>query len=225
MWKDLPKRRSFRRAHPAAVCLAMLSAIACGGGGDAGDDESSGSDGAFQPDGCLIEWYGPNSAGSDVYNVYVVDLPVENWADGSYGFEVDGAGGNLGLFFYGVEAGGELEDAVAVGIATNGTFQVTSEGTSEGDAVGFQQPAKTQYFAYDVDEGTLGASLGSGGIGSFSGVWSDPDALDSSDVSAGEGEVAFPNLVNGSDLGSLGSLLTFGICYELPSEAPRGGDR
>ncbi len=195
----------------AAGSAMALGVSACAGGDD--DDDDGTTPPPFEPDRCLIDWYSL-TADEENFHAYRIDMPVENWADGTGDYS-DSA--NLGAVFYKIPLETALlTDAEKAGIATNGTFTVTSEGDQQDDAVTWEQSAKTKYYDFDFEDETIGASLGSGGVGDFDGVWSDPDIFEDDDAEAtfGDGTVTFSNLVNGSNLGAIGTDGALGACYE-----------
>ena len=187
----------------AALALAAGPMAGCSGGGDDDDDD----DGAGDLNYCQILW---SSAGANVdrYDVYIVDMPIEDWTTGQKEFENGSSNQRVGLVYD--EYSFEEREWVSSAVTTGGTFNVTVASTSMGGLVQFSDDGLQYYFEIEGD-GDLGAAVASGGQGVFDGEWSDPDP--DTAPTGGSGEVTLAYLGSAGEL-TFGGFINFAVCYD-----------
>ena len=210
-----------KRFTSVALVLAAAGAISFAA---ACSSSSSGSSGTPTPTAtpftdCFFLWQGPAKAHPTDQNYAdeaIVDLPVANWVSGSLNYDLTS---NAGLFFIDVNFGANPATQDIAAIATAGAFSITvgAGGTAANTAVTFNDTDKQNYF--DGSGTTVGALLGSGGIGSFTGVIS-PSPLSASTAVPGTGDIAV--LLSGSNysIGSSSNGVTIAGCEVTTAFAP-----
>ena len=199
-----------RRARGLLIALAA-STVAAACGGKSGGGTPTASPTPFTPTNCQLVWLTSSSANNATYNSYVVDMPLAQWTTGAKTFSAV-AGGNEGTFYYQLDL--QQATSAAVGLATNGTFNVTATGTTKALPVMFADSDPQSYF--DAANVIVGAQIATNGVGTFDGEWSDPDPA--ANYTFGSGTVAV--LFQGSNL-SLGADGAFGFCYDQNAFAPQ----
>lgn len=178
-----------------------VAAMAVAGAACSGESKSNAhptpSPTPFNPTNCQIAWFTAEAAPGK-YDVYVVDMPTADWTTGSKNF----GGTHNGIFYKGFDLSAQVHTASA--LATAGTFMITvSSGTAVGESIAFNDPDAQGYVT-----GVPGSVIGSGGIGTFHGVWSDPSP--SGNPSFGAGTVS---LVYQTTSFTLGADATMAMCY------------
>lgn len=188
----------------AATITAVVAGPLAGCSGGGGDDDDD--DGSPDLNYCQILW---SSAGENVdrYDVYIVDMPIEDWTTGQKEFQNGTNNQRVGLVYD--EYSFEEREWVSSAVTTGGTFNVTVGSTSMGGLVQFSDDGLQYYFEVEGD-GDLGVAIASGGQGVFNGVWSDPDP----DVAptGGAGEVSIGYF--GGDTVTIGGFINFAVCYD-----------
>lgn len=189
------------RRSSAVLLAAALATIAVAGGACSGGSKSNAhptpSPTPFTPTNCQIAWFTAEAAPGK-YDVYVVDMPAADWTTGTKNY----GGTHNGIFYKGFDLSAQVNAASA--LATAGTFMITvSSGIAVGESVAFSDPDPQGYVT-----GVPGSVIGSGGVGTFHGVWSDPSP--SGNPSFGAGTVS---LVWATTSFTLGQDATMGICY------------
>lgn len=184
-----------------ATVVAVSSAACSGGGGDDDDDEPTPTP-VFDADRCHLVW--ENDLAGGLKDLYVVDAPVAAWVLGSDHQYSTSSSGFQAAFFGGLDvASGEFETTA---IVTTGTFALSLSGTQAGNGLGFDDLDPQSLFAVD-SAGAPAGFLGTGGTGSFDGLWSDPY---SQNVSPGNGTLTV--LLDGTAR-VIGVDLSYGVCY------------
>ena len=184
-----------------AVVIAVSSA-ACTGGGDDDDDDGPTPTPEFDADRCHIVW--ENDVAGGLKDLYVLDAPVGAWVLGSNHQYSTTSSGFQAAFFGGLDvASGEFDTTA---IVTTGSFELSLSGTQAGNGLGFDDLDAQSLFAVN-SAGDPAAFLGTGGIGQFDGLWSDPY---SQNVSPGNGTIT---IVLDGTARVLGADLSYGVCY------------
>lgn len=182
---------------------------ACSGGGD--DDDANTptpSPTAVTPDYCQIAWVNV-VPGGDIqdgpFDIYLVDGPLDQWTSGTKNYAVNGL---LGVFYNDATSASPGTIAYAdAAVTTAGQFTLTlANGTTTGATVEHEDDTAQTFFA--LDNGQVGAEVGTGGTGDFSGTWSDPDATQ---VTPGSGLIAITWMNTSMQIGVQGS---FAKCYD-----------
>lgn len=208
--------RTISRTILLAVALAALAPLAAcsGGGGGGGDDD----DDTIDPTHCQILWSNLGSA-ADRYDLYVIDMPIEDWTTGEKIYTLDVSNEIVALFYDEYDFVDRIYAARA--ITTAGTFNVTVNSTSSGQPVQLADAGSQQFFDINGNE-EVGMQVGSGGIASFDGSWSDldpdvpPDPGTGSVVLTYEGD----SLTIGQTTGTSTAFVNYAVCYENESFAP-----
>ncbi len=200
-------RRDLVRWQAALWGCALAASIA----GCRGGDDDGGGDNGDEVTDCQIFWA---STGSNAgrYDIYILDMPIENWTSGEKGYGLTPTGKERLAYFFD-EYDVDSDEYVARAVTTGGTFSVTTDSTAEGSAVALTDSGGQVFFEMDGDN-VIGAQVGSGGAASFEGVWSDPDP----DVlpTPGDGQVIL--VYHGTSL-TIGTHTLFGICYDRSQTA------
>lgn len=194
----------------ASTCALAAIAAACSD--EAGDPEEGLP---ITPTRCAIYWARENFFDDPAsLDIFVVDQPLAAWTTGtgSYG----GVGLNIreGLFLHRTPDG-SLTAALSVGKTTSGEFQLTVQGTATGDTVSFVDG--TAQLLVDARTETSPPMVGTGGQGSFSGVWSDPAADTSAEIDWASGATLTVTYLGSSfTLGGseLGGMSAYAQCYD-----------
>ena len=203
---------------PLLAALAALAGMPACSDEEAGDDD----DGAFTALRCAIFWARENP--DETIDVYVVDQPVSDWTTGTGEYDPGApplGAGPVGWFAYHTPDG-SLTEAARLAKTTAGTFALTVAGTEAGDAVAFTDgTAQTM-----VDARTAAGLVGTGGAGSFDGVWSDPFAGTADDIDWGDGTLTVAFLGSSITLGgdAFGGRSSYAQCsdQETSAFAPAG---
>ena len=188
------------------VAVVAVSSAACsgdGGGGDGGDDETPTPTPVFAADRCQIVW--ANDVADSVKDLFLLDAPVEEWVLSSnhqYSFS---SSGFVATFFGGLDV--SSGDFVTSYVTSSGAFALTLNGTEAGRNVSFDDDVAQSL--YTVDSAGLPVALaGTGAIGAFDGLWSDPY---SQNVTAGNGTVIVA--IDGTAR-AIGIDLSYAVCYQ-----------
>lgn len=200
--------------------IAVAAAAACDGGDDDDDSSATPSPTNFVPVGCQIVWITQDPPGQSRYiDYYIVDAPVATWTNGSHVYsqgDATGATNVTGAFVDGFDLVNRVHDAAMV--ATAGDFSISgldaANPLAAGNPVQFADSTGQTYFLLDTAN-NLGASQGTSGTGTFNGVWSQPD---DPDVTEGAGTIT---IVFAGTSQTLGSDLTYALCYDEAAFAPR----
>lgn len=212
---------STRSSLALLAAFAALSGVTACAGDEAGDDDEGG---AFVAARCAIYWARENA--DQTLDVYVVDQPASDWSDGEGEYDPGpfplGAG-PVGWFAYHTPDG-SLTEAALLARTTSGTFTLTVAGIEAGDAVTFVDGTAQAM----VDARTNLGTTGTGGTGSFDGVWTDPFAATAADVDWGDGTLHVAFLGSSITLGgsALGGESSYAQCsdQETSAFAPAGPD-
>lgn len=199
----------------ASICaLAALAAACSDETGDPEDEQP------ITPTRCAIYWARENLLDDPAtLDVFVVDQPLAAWTSGTGGY--GGAGSNVreGLFLHRTPDG-SLTAALSVGKTTSGTFQLNVQGTATGDTVSFVDG--TAQLLVDARTEANPPAVGSGGAGSFSGVWSDPAADTSAEIDWAAGATVTVTYLGSSfTLGGaeLDGMSAYAQCYDAANAA------
>lgn len=215
----MKRTRTFRTLLLAAAATALAAGpiAGCSGGGDDDDDDGGGGNLNY----CQILW--SSLTGEDRYDVYIVDMPIEDWVTGQKTFENGTSNQRVGIVYE--QYSFEEREWVSSAVTTGGIFNVTVGSTSMGGLVQFSDDGGQYYF--DINgQGDLGAAVASGGQGVFDGVWSDPDPEVAPE--GGQGSVTIAYFGSGGTV--IGDYLNFAVCYDdsttfAPSSAPARAQR
>ncbi len=188
-------------------------AVACAGGNGDDDDTSSPTPTPVNVDYCQIVWVTqepPIAVGTTTYDIFLVDAPLGAWTTGTKSYGVSAPGTFVGVFYDGRET--DTGPARNAAVTTSGSFGlVLANGTTTDAGVQWSDTSVQQFFALDQAAGTVGAFTGTGGTGSFDGVWSDPDTLP---LTPGSGLVTVVWMGTSLQLGVQGS---YARCYDRPT--------
>lgn len=150
-----------------SVAALGVGVSACPGPKD-DDDDTAGAN-----TNCQIVWANSGSV-SPRFDIYIVDMPIEQWVDGSLEYNAEE---NRVAIFYNellVASNAYLSRA----ITTAGSFSITAtQGTAIGEPVTMNDDGSQLFFDLDANDAS-GVLVGSGGIANFSSNWSAPGALD-----------------------------------------------
>ena len=203
------RTRTFQRLLLLALGAATLVPFsACSGTGGGDDDD----DGTIEPTHCQVLWsnIGTNA---ERYDVYVIDMPIDLWLTGTKTYTLDVSNEVVAIFYDEYDFVNRVYSARA--ITTAGTFDITTVSTSAGQPVTLTDPGAQQFF--DIDGGgEVGSLVGSGGIASFDGNWSDPDPDAGPDP--GTGNVVLTYMGDNLTIGT--TYVNYALCYEDDSFAP-----
>lgn len=179
--------------------VIMVAAAACSGGGSSGGNPSGLTN-------CQIVWSSPGSV-TERYDVYIVDMPIGDWTDGTKDYIVKAGQSHVGVFYDELLVSSNAYAARA--ITTSGQFSITAtQGTNIGEPVTFTDDGNQNYFAINGNQDVLDF-VGSGGDGTFDGFWSDPNGTSTNPGTAS-------SLVNITYMGTpetLGTYTRYAICY------------
>lgn len=202
--------RTFSRLFLLALGVAALAPVtACNGGGGGGDDDD---DGTIEPTHCQVLWSNLGTS-QERYDVYVIDMPIEEWVTGEKTYTLDVSDEIVAIFYDEYDFVDRIYASRA--ITTNGTFSVTVVSTSSGQPITLNDPGAQQFF--DIDgEGNINGLVGSGGIANFDGNWSNPDP----DVAPDPGTGSVVLTYEGSTITIGTSFVNYAVCYENDSFAP-----
>jgi len=203
------RTRTFQRLLLLALgAAALVPFSACSGGG--GDDDDD--DGTIEPTHCQVLWSNLGDS-QERYDIYVVDMPIDLWLTGEQTYTLDVSNEVVAIFYDEYDFVDRIYAARA--ITTAGTFSVTVGGTSAGNPITLTDPGAQEFF--DIDGGgEVGSLVGSGGVATFDGNWSDPDPDEQPDP--GTGNVAITYMGDNLTIGT--SFVNYAICYEDDSFAP-----
>lgn len=188
-------------------------AVACSGGGAAGDDTTTTPTPTPSPvDACQIVWVSAD-ADSSLRDVFLVDAPLADWTTGANSYAVTSP---LGLYYRGKDPSNPAAFALSAAACTSGAFDlVLGNGTVTSASIAFNDSAPQTFFAFDESNAEIGAFVGTGGTGSFSGLWSNPQ---SPDPIPGSGTIEIHYL--GTSL-VLGGITSYATCYAHQSFTER----
>lgn len=205
------RTRTFHRLFLLALGAAALAPFsACSGGGGGGGDDD---DGTIEPTHCQVLWSSLGQSAPDRYDVYVVDMPIDLWVSGEQTYTLDVSNEVVAIFYDEYD----FDERVYAGraITTAGTFTTTVGGTSAGNPVTLSDPGSQEFF--DINgNAEVGLLVGSGGVASFDGNWSNPDPEESPDP--GTGTVTLTYLGDNLTIGT--GFVNYAVCYEDDSFAP-----
>ena len=199
------KRTLLRMLLLASAVAASATFVACSGPG--GDDDDD--DGTINPTHCQVLWSNVGQF-QQRYDVYVVDMPIEEWVtqgteERTYTLDVGSE--RVAVFYDELDFATDQYDSRA--ITTAGTFSIAVASTSTGTPVQLDDPGAQQFFEVDGQANT-GMFVGSGGIATFTGVWSDPDPAEPPD--AGQGSVLLTYHGTALEIGV--DFVNFAVCYD-----------
>lgn len=195
------------------VVAAGVGAASCSSSGGSG--KATPSPTPFVPTDCALLW--ENVTASNTIDAYEIDMPVANWTSGVKTCDTTS---NRCAYLLGYDP--NTQTVTAAGQATSGTFQVTVGTLDKGQPVSFVDSDQQAYFDATVPAGMpLGAQVASGGIGSFSGVWSDPGAGVAPTLGTGTITVMVAGSSKVFGLSSAGTVAgAFGVCEVTSPFAP-----
>ena len=220
-----PTRDSHRIDHDVQLLttrILLLAGVAVLTGVAACSDEEGGDPDTtpFVAERCAIYW-GRENPNDGSIDFYTVDLPVSDWVNGAGTF----GGAREGWFAY-RSPDGSLAAAMGLAQVPAGEFSLTLAGIEAGNAVTFVDG--TAQALVDARAMTP-TNVGTGGEGTFDGVWTDPGAETSGDVDWGAGTITVTYLGSSITLGgsAFGGMSTYGQCYAgdaafAPDRAPGG---
>lgn len=181
--------------------LLALAGIACAAACSKADDAPG-----AEPT-CQILWASLGSL-QDRFDVYLIEMKEDEWAlngertfsfeDGVYGMVYDEFEEATGLY-------------VGRGVATEGTFTVSSsQGVpAPGGTIAVDDDVPQTYYDLNGADEVLSTVLGTGGIATFAGVWSDE-----STVTPGSGTAAVTIGTSGQ---VIGSYVRYAQCFDPES--------
>lgn len=207
--------RTSRLMLLGAAIAAIASFSACSGGKAGGDDDD---DDTIVPTHCQILWSNIGTA-ADRYDLYVIDMPIDEWVTGEKNYTLDVSNEVVALFYDEYDFVDGLYSARA--ITTAGTFNVTVASTSAGQPVTLTDAGSQQFFDIDGNE-EVGMLVGSGGIASFDGNWSDLDPDVAPDPGTGSVVLTYQgnSLTIGQTTGTGTAYVNYAVCYDSDSFAP-----
>lgn len=190
----------------AALSVLAVGIAACTSPGD-DDDDTSGD-----LSNCQIVWANQGSTSPVRYDVYLVDMPIEDWISGPQTYD---GGDHVAVFYDELLLSSDLY--VARAITTAGSFSITAtQGTAQGEPVTLTDDGSQLLFDYGNDEET-GALVASGGFATFTGQWSDPTGVLPVSPGTSDSRVTF-RVVAGSSQ-TIGFYTRYAICYDAQSTA------
>lgn len=214
------------------ILLLLLTlgviAAACTGGSDDDDDTGSPSPSPSEspspspsptpfipPDRCFITWQSTRPQGTTtVSDGWLIDVPVGLLTGGSTALVYGTTQGIVATVIHGQPTGEGFPLTNASPVSEG--FTLIYDGLGEGDAVTFESTklAALQRLTYDMDGNPSYSIVGSGGLGSFTGVWS-PRTAEIPNMVLGSGLITAT--VQGTDL-ALGVTRSFAQCYDVTPE-------
>ena len=133
-------------------------------------------------------------------------MPIEDWTDGTKTYEMVAGKERTAVYFEELLVNSNAYYARA--IATNGSFTVTAtQGTAIGEPIIVSDAGGHSYFDLPSNDVT-GTLVGSGGIASFTGIWSDPEENPTPGQVGGRVQITYA----GSSM-SIGSYTRYALCY------------
>lgn len=182
--------------------LVASVAVSCGGGG--GDDDDDGATTTSTPanvDYCQIVWATPDEG---VFDVFLVDAPIGQWTSGTKSYGINSP---IGVF-YNNQPADQSQPALSAAITTSGQFSlVLANGTTTAAGVEFSDASVQNFYAYGQSNGVIGMKVGTGGTGTFSGVWSPPEGP----ITGGSGNITIAYEGTARLIGAQGA---YAICYD-----------
>lgn len=184
------------------AALVASVAVSCSGGGDDDDDDDGSTTGTpTNVDYCQIVWATPDEG---AFDVFLVDAPIGQWSSGTKSYGINSP---IGVF-YNNQPADQSQPALSAAITTSGQFDlVLANGTVTGAGVEFTDTSNQNFFAYGQSNGVIGAKVGTGGTGTFSGVWSPPEGP----LTGGDGNITIAYEGTSRLIGAQGS---YAICYD-----------
>ena len=157
----------------ATIAMALVAAFACTSGGPFGGHNSpTGSPTNPQVDTCKIVWWNTAQANVAHQDLFQIDAPLADWVTGTAGYAVNSP---VGLVYLDKDPTTQTSIAAAAAICTAGSFDlVLGNATATSASIAFFDGAPQPFYALNQTNGTIGAYVGTGGAGTFHGVWSDP---------------------------------------------------
>lgn len=155
---------------------------------------------------CSVLWTTPGSA-AGLFNMYEINMPAAMWTSGTRTFDDVNV---LGLYYRDFDP--IANDVVLFGYADGGTFDLTVAGRQPGQTVTISDSSQQTYLdAF----GMVAGVIATGGEGSFTGVWSNPDSVgedfpESAGADVGTGTIAIRDAAGNH---TLGSTMAYGICF------------
>ncbi len=157
------------------------------------------------PSHCQIVWssstVNPNAT-SNSFDVYVFDMPIEEWTAGATTY--DRATERLAVFFEALLSSNGQVSWYTRAMTTSGSFSATAAQLTSGSAVSFSDDGAQAYFDLN-GAGDIGAQRGTGGAGTFDGVWSGDTILPGS----GAVTLDYDSLAR-----SVGTWSRWAVCYD-----------
>lgn len=196
-------RAAFRiLALTLTATVAAGVAASCGGGG--GDDDDDGATTTSTPvnvDYCQIVWATPDEG---AFDVFLVDAPIGQWSTGTKNYGINSP---IGVF-YNNQPADQTQPALSAAITTSGQFDlVLANGTTTAAGVQFADTTLQNFYAYGQSNGVIGMKVGTGGTGTFSGVWSPPEGP----ITGGDGNITIAYEGTSRLIGAQGA---YAICYD-----------
>lgn len=198
--------------------ISLAVGVAACSGGSAEDGNSN------ELTNCQVVWANQSLAGR--FDVYLVDMPIEDWTDGEKTYDVSVPGSEIAAIYYDeIALSGSNEGLyLSRAMTTSGTFSVTAtQGTSQGEPVTVSDDGNQLYFELDGDE-NIGVERGDGGAASFTGIWSNPDPLINPTPGQAGGNVVLNYDVDGDgarEALTIGTYTRYAVCYDVsPGFAP-----
>lgn len=214
---ELRTNVTLRRNRIRYLLFAGLVPVAAACAEESGDDATPEP---FMAARCALYWARENPDGATL-DVFALDLPAASWATGpgTYG------AGRRGWFAY-ATPDGSLSAAAGLAVVTAGQFSLTVAGTDAGDAVSFVDG--TAQALVDARVASNPPAVGTGGAGSFDGVWSDPGASEAALIDWAAGATMTVTWLGSSITlggGALGGMSAYGQCYseDLAARGPGSG--
>lgn len=202
--------RSTRRSSIALLSLASLSAAvaltACSGGVKEDDPTKLTH--------CQLVFANQGTT-TGRFDVYVLDMPIEEWAvAGEKSYTIAAGTEIVGLYYDEMLVDTAGQPFLARAITTAGTFSLATATTSAGASVQVTDDGSQMYWDLGAND-TSGAQVGSGGVLNFNGAWSDPT------------EGASPTPAPGSTVSltymgqslTLGQFTQYAVCYHADPNA------
>lgn len=149
------------------------------------------------------------------FDVYVLDMPIEEWAvSGEKTYNLSAGQEIVGLYYDEMLVDTAGQPFLARAITTAGTFSLATSTTSAGASVQVTDDGSQMYWDLGAND-TSGAQVGSGGVLNFNGAWSDP-TVGASPTPAPGSTVSLTYM--GQSV-TLGQFTQYAVCYHADPNA------
>lgn len=193
-----------------AAAAAATAVSACSDEEGTGDDD----DGTIVPTRCALYWARENAIDGSL-DFFSVDMPIGAWVtDSAQTYGGAQLNARQGLFAY-RSPDGSLSAAAGVAMTTGGTFAIDVAGTTAGAAVAYTDSSSE--VLVDGRTAVDPPPVGTGGAGSFAGVWSDPAATTFGEIDWATGATLSVTYLGSSLVlggSELDGMSAYGQCYD-----------